>query len=476
MIGSIKFSTLQTALRRPKYSLVLTQMLVIAYSIAELPAFSYPKWGYINKNGTFVIEPTLKRASPFDGGYARVNKYRQGDEFGGDGRDVFIDKSGRTLPIEASCNELALSDGLVRFHSAGKVGYKKPDGTIHIEPNFADGSDFVDGLAIVRPEGTERFQIIDHQGKAVRQLPEDWQFIGIGYIGGCGYWFRSADHTLHEFASSWEISQVLTNDLPGFREKFEPDRDQRFDFYDFFSEGLALAEKKGGGWSYVDKAGNIVIDLPGDCVKAGEFHEGLAAVILRNESEVKGNVEGHFGFIDKTGKFVIAPKFPQPKNNGQITEWTSRFCEGLAPATSLDGQELVYGYVDRKGKFVIHPRFREATEFSGGLAAVNCSSVHFNPAEWKFQRDRDSKFYGVDDFKKFTREYKVIGMSREQLIRLLGEPDNIQKYGPGKHETYQLTKGYFCGNASLVGDIRYKNGIVTGYRVGGDWQTQNVAL
>ncbi|EAK1349894.1 WG repeat-containing protein, partial [Campylobacter coli] len=52
-----------------------------------------------------------------------------------------------------------------------------------------------------------------------------------------------------------------------------------------------------GKWGFIDKSGKIVIEPKFDGV--GNFSEGLAGVELN----------GKWGFIDKSGKIVIEPKF-----------------------------------------------------------------------------------------------------------------------------------------------------------------------
>ena len=64
---------------------------------------------------------------------------------------------------------------------------------------------------------------------------------------------------------------------------------------------------------------------------------------------------GKYGYINKSGKMVIAPRFG----------WTNRFSEGLA---AVQGEDFKYGYLDRTGKLVIDLRFDFAERFSGGLA------------------------------------------------------------------------------------------------------------
>jgi hypothetical protein len=70
---------------------------------------------------------------------------------------------------------------------------------------------------------------------------------------------------------------------------------------------------------------------------AFNFREGLAAV----------EVGKLFGFIDKTGKAVIAPRFDA------VGGIPSGFSEGIAAVRI--GQK--WGYIDRAGKIVINPQF-----------------------------------------------------------------------------------------------------------------------
>ncbi len=65
---------------------------------------------------------------------------------------------------------------------------------------------------------------------------------------------------------------------------------------------------------------------------------------------------GKYGYIDRSGKMIIAPQF----------ENTMGFNEGLA-ATKLGGK---YGYIDVKGSWIIKPQFEFTYMFSDGLALV----------------------------------------------------------------------------------------------------------
>jgi hypothetical protein len=122
-----------------------------------------------------------------------------------------------------------------------------------------------------------------------------------------------------------------------------------------FSEGLAAA-KVGNLWGYIVPSGVFKITprfegtRPGpkrpEDTRAGYFVSGLAPVW-----------SGHgYGFIDTTGKFVIADGFDEANS----------FREGRA----VVGQGKRFGFVDAKGKMAIECRFTLARDFSEGLARV----------------------------------------------------------------------------------------------------------
>lgn len=74
-------------------------------------------------------------------------------------------------------------------------------------------------------------------------------------------------------------------------------------------------------------------------------------------------VNGKKGFIDKTGKVVIAPKFIAVEN----------FSEGLA-AVKIEDR---WGYIDKTGETIISPNFGASYEFSEGVA-VNILNEFFD--------------------------------------------------------------------------------------------------
>jgi WG repeat protein len=186
----------------------------------------------------------------------------------------------------------------------------------------------------------------------------------------------------------------------------------QFDACEDFSEGLAaIAFKRGEEviegtdmrfailrWGFINEAGDIVV--PVKFSRVGKFSNGLAWV-EKGDNELRSNygMDKH-GYIDKTGKVVIAFRLafifdPHGVDDGRgdftegqtvvkvgrkqgYIDLTGRlviqpqfddadsFSEGVA-AVKIGGK---YGYIDRNGKVAISPRFSWASRFSEGLAAV----------------------------------------------------------------------------------------------------------
>ena len=148
-----------------------------------------------------------------------------------------------------------------------------------------------------------------------------------------------------------------------------------------FSEGLA-SFKSNHKWGFIDKLGKVIIEPQFNLWQAQfntGFSDGLVAVNFNNGKEDKFDIDGNnvknlkWGFADKTGKLVIPPIF--------MGDYFSppTFSEGLASVMSSsmfpESQLLItvsakYGYIDKTGDFVIKPLFDKAYEFNGGMAMV----------------------------------------------------------------------------------------------------------
>lgn len=133
-----------------------------------------------------------------------------------------------------------------------------------------------------------------------------------------------------------------------------------------FSEGLA-AVNVNGKWGYIDKSGKYVISPQFSLARS--FHEGLAFV----------GQGDNYGYIDKSGTKVI-------ECGKKCARAYFDFSEGLAVVIYTNGkvedadlsnifsdkiQDFRRGYIDRSGRVVIPPTYKIATGFFKGVARVN---------------------------------------------------------------------------------------------------------
>lgn len=108
-----------------------------------------------------------------------------------------------------------------------------------------------------------------------------------------------------------------------------------------------------GQFGYVNTSGRMVIAPQFD--SALEFAEGLAVVGKKSGRDLR------FGFIDEKGVVRIPIQFQNVRS----------FSEGLAVVVFRDR----HGFIDTSGKFVIEPVFDRAFSFSDGMARV----IQFDP-------------------------------------------------------------------------------------------------
>jgi len=142
-----------------------------------------------------------------------------------------------------------------------------------------------------------------------------------------------------------------------------------------FSEGLATI-RVGDKTGYINEKGEIVIqprwshDRRHGMAVAGVFSEGLAAVIEEVMKSYEDEEEYYIfkcGYIDKTGKYVIEPKYRG--GCGTFSNGRARVALDRNDPEYKAGQGAM-GFMDKSGNWAIKPQFFEATEFKDGYALV----------------------------------------------------------------------------------------------------------
>ncbi|MBT3880391.1 MAG: WG repeat-containing protein [Candidatus Scalindua sp.] len=277
-------------------------------AIVKLTGKDSAKKGVIDKAGNVIVEPIYNSIGQFTNGISKTQYY---DQEKGTHINNIIDSSGKQLiqtPVDWS--EPDLKNGVIRFGLNDKKGLMDLTGKVIVEARYESIDPFYNRIAKFRIEKKGPWGLIDASGKVIA----------------------------------------------------EP----KFNQCEQFSEGLIATQIKGGKWGFIDKTGKIIIEPRFS--KVGKFSEGLAAVVEEPDgsSFTRG---GPYGFIDKTGKMIIKPQFECGKSRYRPGE---PFKNGMAVILKTivvkgkDGKEKkrwVYGYINKTGKIVIEPKFMEAENF-----------------------------------------------------------------------------------------------------------------
>lgn len=258
----------------------------------------------------------------------------------------FINKKGKLIVGPVYDYVKPFSEGLaVVSKSASGTGFIDKSGKEVIELKFFQASSFSEGLSAVNYRGrSNKYGYIDKQGKFVIQQ----KYMEAG-----------------DFSDGLAAVKLSKDDL--LKKDFAHD------------------------WIYIDKKGKLAISISFD--KAGKFVNGYAPVLV-GES---------WGLIDKSGKFVVEPKYSWIGNPSDDT-WphcTALVLTGTAPPGKPSGVVMVsgrfslsllganFGFFDRSGQPILEEKYGSTSFFSEGLASVQDAHKHtklvrFEPKNWKY--------------------------------------------------------------------------------------------
>jgi hypothetical protein len=255
----------------------------------------------------------------------------------------------------------------------GGWGFINTENKIQVEPRFLHADIFSNGLAAVQVK--DEWGYIDQAGRLVIEprFLEARRFCdGVAPVKSEKGWL---------FINK---AGIPVEGLSGFEDASG------------FNDGLA-AVKVAGKWRFITESGEKKFDQ--EFAQATTFSQELAAV--QEESNAR------FGFIDRTGRFVIQPGFENAKP----------FSEALA-AVCLDGR---WGYIDASGQLRITNRYPLfAQQFSEGLAVVSDPvrgvPIYINA-------------FGEAQFSKSTRPGNTErGTANSSRCRLISTPPKAQVY------------------------------------------------
>lgn len=349
-------------------------------------------FGFIDRDGTQVIDFQFTSVFDFEGGASRV-AHLGPRLFGlvGPGGELHEPHYYSWMgPLSDGCRRVARgeADILGRFPTVALWGVLRADGQCVWLTAASALTDMVEGFA--RVEWSEGgYDLVDREGgllvgkslsgcgtfsegRCAASVDALW-----GYLDDRGSWVIEP-----RFKDAGAFSDgVAAVGLVGGGFRFiDPvghwRGDGEFDEVGPHRSGLARV-RRGECWGYVDVQGELVIEPR--FAQARDFVEGLAAVQLGDA----------WTWITPTGRTLCEPRyervfdasagigiFEHGGTRGFVSPSGETLAEGLESAHEFrDGlaaiqQRARWGFMDTSGQIVIPPRFASVMGFSEGLAAV----------------------------------------------------------------------------------------------------------
>lgn len=287
--------------------------------------------------------------------------------------------------------------------------------------------------ALIAADGKEVF-LIDTTGKELFHFEQDALFL-LEYLGE-GYFYAVSADFKDKFIINQEGKRLFS--VP-------------YDNIGKCSDGLFRVSKRVDGISkdgYINTKGEEVIPVQFD--EAEDFSEGLAVVSI---------APGKYGFIDKSGTFVIEPTY----------KFCHSFHEGLASVRNENG----YGYINQKGEAVIPLQYQNAGNFVDGLSYVTESESN---QVWLInQKGEKLKLITTADgasVSKRDRDKNNNILQKEEIVNLPnGDHTHMvslyDETGEISYETYKFKTNLAEGFAPVMDERNKKYGYVdeTGKRI-----------
>jgi WG containing repeat len=287
-------------------------------------------WGYIDTKGRLVIKPQFVRAEYFFDGLARVRKP--------DAKSVtgslwgYIDKTGKLVHETKFEEAFDFSDGMALVFYENKYAYLTPIGKIAFEVSkrpYLRLDSYSEGLAQFCAEQGCGF--MDKTQKVIIKPRQG--IVGNFHDGRAMFRLLGGDDNLrYKYGFIDKTGKVVIELV--------------WDGAMKFSDGVAIVESRTNGKAVIDTSGKVIIDFKkaniAEFLDIGSFHEGLGRIKVL--AALKDSLpKPIYGFIDKTGKVVIKPRF-------QIV---SQFNSGLAFVQCENGD----GYIDKTGNIIWRDNF-----------------------------------------------------------------------------------------------------------------------
>ena len=261
------------------------------------------KYGFINKEGKYVINPQFKILGDFSEGLVYASS--DGEEYG------FIDKTGKYTINPQFDEAYSFSEGLAAVKVDEKWGYINKNEEFVISPQFDRAYNFFDNLACV--VSGDKYGYIDMSGNYVIN-PQflDAQFIftdelAYVYKDGRGYGFIDKEGQFVIYPQFYftgifmnGIANVEINEKWGIINKNgEYIVNPQFDFLEISDNGLIEFSNNDDKYGYINAEGEIVIN-PIYYGGTTFYNDGYAVVTKKNKKRI---------IIDEKGEQVSNAEF-----------------------------------------------------------------------------------------------------------------------------------------------------------------------
>lgn len=337
--------------------LISVAVLVLAGAVAAgLFFFSGKGLKTVDNEYCFTLEGEWEGAKDFSEGLAAVKK---------DGKWGFIDTGGNVVIDLRYDSANSFSEGLAAVQNGGKWGYVDKNGTVVIPITLDATFAFSEGIAAYKSgyyfgyidkEGNKVADAIYTEASAFREgvacVKKENRY---GYIDKNGKEITEFVYGLESDPSEGMIPVFYGDTALGTNTGYlKTDGTPGLDFlwYDAkpFAEGLAAAcDEFTKPYGYIDKTGAYVIAPAWD--SAEPFSQGRALV----EKERK------FTFIDTTGAQITKAFY------GKAYSFTE---SGFARVANSSAAGWSFGFLDKSGAEAISLKYDGAMDFHNGHAAV----------------------------------------------------------------------------------------------------------
>lgn len=380
------------------------------------------KWGFVDAKGELLIKPDYQYVTPFQNGFAKVQK---------EGKWGMIDNTGK-LVVPCSYKQLLnVAEGLARFKENRKFGAVNPVGRVIIPPNYSELWEPREGLIVAA--FNEKYGFLDLNGKTA--IPFDYEEVlyfseGKAAVMKQGKWgfIDKAGKEIIAFKydevtpfnngiakvsiaqkygcineKGLEIIPIIYTDIsPFYQGVAKVNKDNYFQLINDKGKGLTQ-------WAIdyeTSRNSENVLTMHEGLVGAktathsgyeNEKQEEIIPVIYERVDNFESNTilvndKGYSFIIDSKGRYLTNPNiyenysYPIKKDsfilkanqlfylvgrNGQRLlqegfESPLVFSEGYA-AAKKNGK---FGYINSKGEWLIAPQYDWATDFVNGKARV----------------------------------------------------------------------------------------------------------